>query len=163
MFKLALCSLVFGGYALASGGGDPGPTTFYQVNYECTTKKEEITVKLGYTGTNSEYVPMENVLIKGLDKDIEFNTNWILKDNIYGKYQTQKQPEGLGNSSFQMKESGMAGYAFYRNDNNHVEIYSDHRGSRSNTLDIFIFDLNRKTKRVFTKVPCVLTVETFER
>ena len=159
MFKLILGSLTFTSLSFASGWGDY-QNERYKISYECTTKKSEISVKMSYDGSDSNMVPMHSVSIKGLDKDIEFQTNLILKNNVQSSYKETAWPEDLSNSSFQMKEGGISGHAYYRNDNNHIKIFSNKNGTKSNSIDIFIYDLNRKTKKVFTSVPCALTIVT---
>lgn len=164
MFKLALCTLVFGGYALASGGGgDYSPPVYYKYSYDCKASGTDLTVSMKTVDTGF-LVQMSEIQISGTGIQVKFHT-----DDYY-RYKTEERftefskgmPASLFKGDFVLRENGsskeFSGHAQYRDANHHIGLFS----KQTNTLSAIVYDLHTGSPIYNEKLKCTLKIESYE-
>ena len=166
MFKLALSTLVFGGYALASGGGgDSTPPNYYNYSYSCLNSSKTLQVTLS-TKDAGGYVPFKKAVITSskdnIDQSYSLNDDYRFNSEDRLNSVKKEMPKSLSHGDLKLwisgKEIEVSGYSQYRDMNHHIELFA----RKKSGIEIVIYRLENESLIYNEKLNCALKIESNE-
>lgn len=159
--KTFLFALCLGSLAMASGGGDPGPRYATYVSYACQDADSPLLVEMNSVTYETEVIPMEDFKISGLKTELSFKQNTSVSQAVNEQFQiySRRSPTSLSNARFFVQQQGVAGYAFVRDANYQIGIFSNSFGASSRSLQVFVTELSSGKRQTYLGIPCTLKIE----